>query len=145
MGLWTENFRIIGLLKGQCHEIFYPVFFIKQLLLLPSDLHRNGVKFFKYSRSYTFRNQLPGVFTTGESRLPGVFTSSESWLPGVVITGESSLPGCPQFCFLSCWFKIHQGVETPLQLIHWVVFTSWTVCHHKFIALTCSDAYSKYT
>ncbi len=38
-------------LKGQCHEIFYSGFFIKELLLVPLDTPRKDFEFFRNSRS----------------------------------------------------------------------------------------------
>ncbi len=41
------NFFKMANIKGQCHEIFYSVLFIKQLLLVPSDKPKKDFDFFR--------------------------------------------------------------------------------------------------
>ncbi len=45
--LWYTTTTAVHMLKGQCHEIFYSGFFIKQLLLFPSDMPRKDFEFFR--------------------------------------------------------------------------------------------------
>ncbi len=34
----------------------------------------------------------------------------------------------------TCWCKINQGVKIPLWLIHWGIFTPWSICHQKVLS-----------
>jgi hypothetical protein len=62
----------LSLLKEQCHGDFSsPVFFIKQLLLVPIDMPRNDFEFFSNIRGVIrIRNRLPGDEYRESIRIP---------------------------------------------------------------------------
>jgi hypothetical protein len=59
-------------------------FFNKHLLLVPIEISEKDFEYWaNIHKVICIHNQLPGVFTVGESKFPGVFTTVELRLPSV--------------------------------------------------------------
>jgi hypothetical protein len=109
------SLRIKGYRICQCHEIFYPGFFRKQLLLVPLDTSRKGFDFFQIFEEllvFVIDSSVyspPGsrdslVYSSPGSRDFPVYSSPESW-DSLVIHPRGV--GLNWLTKEPCWCKIH--------------------------------------
>jgi hypothetical protein len=103
------NVCLMVLFKGQCHEIFYSGFFIKQLVIVPLNTSGKDFKFFRiFEELFVFVVDLP-VYSPPGSRNSPLYSSLWSRDSPVMNTpgGQPKLGSLHK----TCWCKIHQGVR----------------------------------